>query len=297
MGSLYAPRGCRFNRILSNCGLNLIAGEDYERHPLVYVVEAADDICYSLFDFEDFVHLGFVSEETYSGTLLDIIFANAKTPLAMRTLGETLEEKLSNHKQSLVEMNFGNIASKLRSEALFQLILNAFHTFKEKYDYIITGTYTMDNQLLNAKGKINGLLDIYAMIMANHPVKDRFAKSNTGLKKHPVTAGYNNIAVLKNSLGGYEIMRELLKTHIAALHNLNKLQSQMILLTAPPEFVHDGIRDSLNKRDAHSWAEVLSPQQQIEQIRLLNDYLTGLTDNAALKLFRHLKGHEQVGFI
>ena len=172
------------------------------RHPLVYVVEAADDICYSLFDFEDFVHLGFISEETYSETLLDIIFANAKTPLAMRTLGETLEEKLSNYKQSLVGMNFGNIANKLRSEALFQLILNAFHAFKEKYDYIITGTYTIDNQLLNAKGKINGLLDIYAMIMANHPVKDRFAKSNTGLKNTPVTAGYNNIAVLKNSLGG-----------------------------------------------------------------------------------------------
>ena len=108
----------------------------------------------------------------------------------MRTLGETLEEKLSNYKQGLVGMNFGNIASKLRSEALFQLILNAFHAFKEKYDYIITGTYTIDNQLLNAKGKINGLLDIYTMIMANHPVKDRFAKSNTGLKKHSVTAGY-----------------------------------------------------------------------------------------------------------
>jgi dGTP triphosphohydrolase len=194
-------------------------------------------------------------------------------------------------------MSFANIASKLRSEALFQLILNAFHAFKEKYDYIITGTYTIDNQLLNAKGKINGLLDIYAAIMANHPVKDRFAKSNTGLKKHSVTAGYNNIAVLKNSLGGYEVMSELLKTHIAALHNLNKLQSQMILLTAPTEFIHKSIHDSLNKRDARSWVEILSPQQQIEQIRLLNDYLTGLTDNAALRLFRHLKGHEQVGFI
>ena len=295
--NIYASEQELFNRILSSCGLNLVAGEDYERHPLVYVVEAADDICYSLFDFEDFVYLGFISEETYSETLLDITFANLKTPLAMRTPGETLEEKLNNYKQSLAEMSFTNIASKLRSEALFQLILNAFHAFKEKYDYIITGTYTIDNQLLNAKGKINGLLDIYAAIMANHPVKDRFAKSNTGLKKHSVTAGYNNIAVLKNSLGGYEIMSQLLKTHIAALHNLNKLQSQMILLTAPTEFIHKSIRDSLNKRDARSWVEILSPQQQIEQIRLLNDYLTGLTDNAALRLFRHLKGHEQVGFI
>ncbi|WP_411029573.1 deoxyguanosinetriphosphate triphosphohydrolase [Spongiimicrobium sp. 3-5] len=35
----------------------------YARHPLTYLVEAADDICYTLIDFEDGINLGLVSED------------------------------------------------------------------------------------------------------------------------------------------------------------------------------------------------------------------------------------------
>ena len=35
----------------------------YERHPLAYLVEAADDICYTIIDFEDGINLGLVSED------------------------------------------------------------------------------------------------------------------------------------------------------------------------------------------------------------------------------------------
>jgi dGTPase len=34
----------------------------FERHPLAYLVEAADDICYTI-DFEDGINLGLVSED------------------------------------------------------------------------------------------------------------------------------------------------------------------------------------------------------------------------------------------
>jgi dGTPase len=34
----------------------------FERHPLAYLVEAADDICYTIIDFEDGINLGLVSE-------------------------------------------------------------------------------------------------------------------------------------------------------------------------------------------------------------------------------------------
>ena len=36
---------------------------EYMRHPLAYLVEAADDICYTLIDFEDGINLGWISEE------------------------------------------------------------------------------------------------------------------------------------------------------------------------------------------------------------------------------------------
>ena len=35
----------------------------YSRHPLTYLVEAADDICYTIIDFEDGINLGLISEE------------------------------------------------------------------------------------------------------------------------------------------------------------------------------------------------------------------------------------------
>lgn len=288
-----------FNNILSSCGLSIASGNDYERHPLVYIVEAADDICYGLFDFEDFVHLGFITQETYCNTLIEIILPNLKAPTAKKIKGETIEEKRTNYKQNMSDekLSFGNITSKLRSEAMHQMILNAVHAFKEKYEYIIRGAYTQQNKLLNASGKINSLLNIYEDMIASHSYKDSFKQSNKDLKNHSINFGYNNLYVLKNSLGGYEVMSELLKTYIAAIHNLKKLKSQMVLYTIPEDYLLPEIINSLKTKSSSSWTEVLSETQQIEQIRLLNDYLTGLTDTAALKLFRHIKGHEQITLV
>src|SRR5690606_11970437 len=35
----------------------------YARHPLAFLVEAADDICYTIIDFEDGIILGLIEEE------------------------------------------------------------------------------------------------------------------------------------------------------------------------------------------------------------------------------------------
>lgn len=47
--------------------LGLVAKENheigYQRHPLAFLVEAADDICYTIIDFEDGINLGLISED------------------------------------------------------------------------------------------------------------------------------------------------------------------------------------------------------------------------------------------
>ncbi|KRP28677.1 MAG: dGTPase [Cryomorphaceae bacterium BACL22 MAG-120619-bin32] len=40
-----------------------IENSSYFRHPLAYLVEAADDICYTIIDFEDGINLGLIEEE------------------------------------------------------------------------------------------------------------------------------------------------------------------------------------------------------------------------------------------
>lgn len=292
--NIYESEQKLFKSIISQCDLKYISNNEIARHPLVYLVEAADDICYSLFDFEDFVNLGLISQDVYCNTLINIILPNLDAPLAKKTNGNTIEDKRCNYKKLIQRLDVDDAFSKLRSDSLFQLMQNALYAINNKYENIMSGNYTIENKLLNKTGKINGLLDIYSSIMENSIKQDGFARSNSTLKEHSIIFGYNNLAVLKNSLGGYEVMSELLKSHIIALHSLDSLKSQMILLTMPDKYLHEDLREALVKRNAKSWVEVLSRKDKPAQVRLLNDYLTGLTDTEALKLFKHLKGHELV---
>ena len=51
-----------FDEVATELGMVDSNGE-YMRHPLAFLVEAADDICYTLIDFEDVINLGWISEE------------------------------------------------------------------------------------------------------------------------------------------------------------------------------------------------------------------------------------------
>lgn len=48
----------------------------FERHPLAYLVEAADDICYTIIDFEDGMNLGLISEEYALEKLIKLVKDN-----------------------------------------------------------------------------------------------------------------------------------------------------------------------------------------------------------------------------
>jgi dGTPase len=51
----------------------------YARHPLAYLVEAADDICYTIIDFEDGINLGLIEEEYALEYLINLVRGKIKT--------------------------------------------------------------------------------------------------------------------------------------------------------------------------------------------------------------------------
>ena len=56
------PHKIHFLRRLAN-ELGMVGNDgSFMRHPLAFLVEAADDICYTLIDFEDGINLGWISE-------------------------------------------------------------------------------------------------------------------------------------------------------------------------------------------------------------------------------------------
>ena len=52
-----------FEEVAEDLGLLSKGDGRYARHPLAYLVEAADDICYTIIDFEDGINLGLIEEE------------------------------------------------------------------------------------------------------------------------------------------------------------------------------------------------------------------------------------------
>ncbi|MBL6648924.1 MAG: dNTP triphosphohydrolase [Flavobacteriaceae bacterium] len=58
----FASQNSFFEEVANELGMVNNDGS-FMRHPLAFLVEAADDICYTLIDFEDGINLGWISEE------------------------------------------------------------------------------------------------------------------------------------------------------------------------------------------------------------------------------------------
>lgn len=101
------------------------SGEDigYERHPLAFLVEAADDICYTIIDFEDGINLGLVSED-YALEYLIKLVKDTIDAAKYQTL-TTKEDRIS----------------YLRALAIGNLINDAVRVFIENEEAILQGKF------------------------------------------------------------------------------------------------------------------------------------------------------------
>ncbi|NMH27017.1 deoxyguanosinetriphosphate triphosphohydrolase [Flavobacterium silvaticum] len=132
--------------------LGLIAnktGNDigFERHPLAFLVEAADDICYTIIDFEDGINLGLIAEDYALEYLIKLV----KDSIDSKKYNElsTKEERIS----------------YLRALAIGSLINDAVKVFMENEDAILKGEFHVS---LNDKSKYKAQMDdIIALSIKN----------------------------------------------------------------------------------------------------------------------------------
>jgi dGTPase len=115
-----------FQDVASELGLiSNKSGDDigYERHPLAYLVEAADDICYTIIDFEDGMNLGLVSED-----------------YALEYLMKLVKDSIDTVKYNLLPTKEDRI-SYLRALAIGSLINDAVRVFIENEEAILNGEF------------------------------------------------------------------------------------------------------------------------------------------------------------
>ncbi|OQD44071.1 dGTPase [Croceivirga radicis] len=115
-----------FDALANDLGLlKKTAGDNpsYHRHPLVYLVEAADDICYTIIDFEDGINLGLIPED-----------------YALEYMIKLVKDSINTNKYHEME-SVSDRLSYLRALAINTLINEAARVFMENETAILNGIF------------------------------------------------------------------------------------------------------------------------------------------------------------
>ena len=110
--------------VLGLLSRNNAAEVSFARHPLTYLVEAADDICYTIIDFEDGINLGLISED-----------------YALEYLIKLVQDNINTKKYNSLAYQEDRL-SYLRALAINTLIMDAIAIFDANEDKILNGTFT-----------------------------------------------------------------------------------------------------------------------------------------------------------
>ncbi|MFD2566834.1 deoxyguanosinetriphosphate triphosphohydrolase [Pseudotenacibaculum haliotis] len=151
----------------------------YYRHPLAYLVEAADDICYTIIDFEDGINLGLIDEEFALEYLIKLVKNSIDTAkyhsltfkkdrvsylraLAINTLiNEAVDIFLSNEEQILKGEFEKSLLDKCKYEAqindIISISVSKIYKSKEVVEKEVAG-YKI----------IADLLDVFVTALNNH---------------------------------------------------------------------------------------------------------------------------------
>ena len=115
-------------QIAHKLGLPQLEEQRWARHPLVYLMEAADDICYALIDLEDGLEMELLQYSEVESLLLDLV--GDDLPQTYRQLGP-----LDSRRRKL---------AILRGKAIEHLTNAAAQAFIEQQDALLAGTLQGD---------------------------------------------------------------------------------------------------------------------------------------------------------
>lgn len=187
-----------FEEIMQLFHLN--RGQEFVRHPFVFLVEAADDICYRIIDMEDAHRIGILSNAEITEAFLNLIKS-----LEVRKL------ELSKLKSTMYQLDDDNErVAYLRAKCINILVRRAADVFLENKLSILEGTFNYT------------LLDLVA---SSCPALDEIEKIS--IKKI-----YNHPSVIEVEIAGYNVMSEILNLFVQAVltENTSALQRKSLLL-------------------------------------------------------------------
>lgn len=191
-----------FERIATDLGMLRQEADDtqYARHPLVYLVEAADDICYQVMDIEDAHKLKVLTTRETKELLLAFFE------------GDRLE---SIHRTLAIVSDTNEQIAYLRSSVVGLLIEECAKLFVQEEEALLAGTF--EGSLIK-----------------------RISETPRHAYAHCSKVAFNTIytssSVLEIEMAGYRIISDLLEKLTEAVINPNKAYSKLLLNRIPLQY-------------------------------------------------------------
>ena len=193
-----------FQKIAHELGLKKISKEGeplkYCRHPLVYLVEAADDICYEIMDIED-------------AHKLKILNTNETKDLLLNFFDEDRKAHIQKTLQLVTDVNEQIVY--LRSCVIGCLESECVRVFVENEEDIL-------------KGQFKGSL-------INH-ISEIPRKAYKACEKKAYDCIYRSKDVVDIELDGFQVITTLLEVMIEAVCNPQKTYSQLLINRVSPQY-------------------------------------------------------------
>jgi len=174
----------------------------------VYLVEAADDICYNIIDLEDAHHLKILSYQEVEELLLPLCGS------------ENLRDRLDGL------LDTPSRVALLRAKAINTLIKGCVDVFVREQEQFLSGTFS------------SALMDA---------LDDSIVKQMSKISKISIAKIYNAPTVVQIEIAGYRVMDALLKEFVPAYLKKNKNNYDKKLVALIPEQFYTDKQDSYSK--------------------------------------------------
>ncbi|WP_321289721.1 deoxyguanosinetriphosphate triphosphohydrolase [uncultured Sunxiuqinia sp.] len=176
----------------------------FARHPLVFLVEAADDICYQMMDLEDAHKLGILGYETTKELFLN--FYDQQADKEIRKKIEETFKVVSDHNERI---------AYLRAGVINKLVHECIAVFESKQDDIFEGSF-QKSLISQLKGTSR---------IALEEIKDL-----------SVDKIYKHRSVVEVEISGHQIIGTLLEAFIEALLAPDEGYSKRLISMIPEQY-------------------------------------------------------------
>ena len=196
---------------------NMILEQDspiiYKRHPFVWLVEAADDICYSIIDVEDSQRLGIIDHDKCRKLFLNLV----------ESLDSSQIDKTKNTLKLISDKN--DRIAYLRAKSINLLTQKSVEVYQNNFDQIVKGEFK------------TALLDVI-----KNETEQVTKRVLDEIQRFSIENIYNHRSVLEIENAGYNVMSELLSQFIPPIlkdEKERKTFEKKALRLVPAQFLYE----------------------------------------------------------